>query len=302
MINLKAIDAIRAIKPTRSRDRKRAVRPAMQGDVVVGYVRVSTEEQELSPVAQRAAIEGYAKAHGWTLAAVYEDIGVSGGAPADRRPGFMALLNGIVEHDARVVVVSKLDRLSRDIVFTAIAERLFLDTGTLLRSVASEGTEDPNDPGQWLQRTLLTAFAQYERMQIRMRTKTALAVRKGRGQRVGSVPFGYEPADKGVAMPPASTERTGCVLAMRLASQGWSMRRIAATLTEIGVPPRSAHAQTISRMISAAVDNGWTLPPEEEKAYLARAAAYTPPGRRWRRNRCVTTAQARIVAGRVIPA
>ena len=57
---------------------------------VVGYIRVSTEEQALGPEAQRAAIERWAAARGYTLAAVFEDRGVSGGAALDRRPGLLA--------------------------------------------------------------------------------------------------------------------------------------------------------------------------------------------------------------------
>ena len=47
--------------------------------VVVGYVRVSTDEQALGPEAQLQAIHSWCDAEGATLAAVHDDIGVSGG-------------------------------------------------------------------------------------------------------------------------------------------------------------------------------------------------------------------------------
>ena len=58
------------------------------------YIRVSTEEQtEYSPEAQRRALEGYARQHGYSIdpAHVYVDAGISG-RRAETRPAFMAMI------------------------------------------------------------------------------------------------------------------------------------------------------------------------------------------------------------------
>ena len=48
---------------------------------VVGYVRVSTDEQSLSVDAQQQALERWCQTHQAPLTAVYTDVGVSGGTP-----------------------------------------------------------------------------------------------------------------------------------------------------------------------------------------------------------------------------
>ena len=60
----------------------RCMRKGKIGDpnVVVAYVRVSTDEQKIGPEAQRAAIEAWARAAGVQVVAWHEDLGVSGGS------------------------------------------------------------------------------------------------------------------------------------------------------------------------------------------------------------------------------
>jgi DNA invertase Pin-like site-specific DNA recombinase len=60
---------------------------------VIGYVRVSTDEQTPSVEAQRETLSGWCQAHGATLVEVYTDVGISGGAPLEKRPGLLAALS-----------------------------------------------------------------------------------------------------------------------------------------------------------------------------------------------------------------
>jgi hypothetical protein len=55
----------------------------------VGYVRVSTEEQNLGPEAQRDEIRAWAKRQGVEVVAWHEDR-VSGATPAEKREGFLS--------------------------------------------------------------------------------------------------------------------------------------------------------------------------------------------------------------------
>src|SRR5215210_459490 len=81
---------------------------------VLGYVRVSTEEQADSRAgleAQRDAIIRECRRRGWQLVDVLEDAGYS--AKDLRRPGIRAALEALESGDARALVCAKLDRLSQ---------------------------------------------------------------------------------------------------------------------------------------------------------------------------------------------
>ena len=73
-------------------------------ETVIGYVRVSTNEQTLGPEAQRSALEEWCAARSVVLAGVFTDQGVSGGAVLDQRPGLLAALK---EHYASMLLVAE---------------------------------------------------------------------------------------------------------------------------------------------------------------------------------------------------
>src|ERR1039458_265856 len=92
---------------------------------VIGYVRVSTEEQSSSGAglaAQRLAIEQECVRRGWRLVQVIEDAGYS--AKDLKRPGVQIALETLAAGGAGALVVAKLDRLSRSMLdFTGIMAR-----------------------------------------------------------------------------------------------------------------------------------------------------------------------------------
>ena len=142
-----------------------------QGDskVAVGYVRVSTEEQSLGPDAQRAAIERWAQSRGVRVAAMFEDHGVSGGAPAEKRPGLLAALAALRENGAGVLVAAKRDRIARDTVIAAMVEQAAGRAGATL--ITADGASDGVGPEGALMRGIVDVFAAYERAAIRSRTR-----------------------------------------------------------------------------------------------------------------------------------
>jgi DNA invertase Pin-like site-specific DNA recombinase len=121
--------------------------------VVVGYIRVSTDEQALGPEAKLQAIQSWCDAEGATLTAVHDDIGVSGGTPVEKRPGLNLALDALTEHGAGVLLVAKRDRPARDVVIGAVAERLVERLGA--RVLGTDGTGD--GPEQQLMRHLINA-------------------------------------------------------------------------------------------------------------------------------------------------
>jgi DNA invertase Pin-like site-specific DNA recombinase len=144
---------------------------------VLGYVRVSTEEQGRNGAsidAQRRAIRSEAERRGWQVVEVIEDLGYS--AKDLRRPGIQLALERLEKGDARALVVSKLDRLSRSLLdFTGLMARAQKQGWAL---VALDCGVDTTSPAGEAMANVLATFAQFERRLIGLRTKEAIAERR----------------------------------------------------------------------------------------------------------------------------
>jgi DNA invertase Pin-like site-specific DNA recombinase len=154
---------------------------------VIGYVRVSTEEQGLSGAglqAQRAAIIAECERRGWTLVEIAEDVGRSG--KDLKRPGIHAALDVLAAGEASALVVAKLDRLSRSMLdFARIMATAQKQSWAL---VALDVQVDTSSPGGEAMAHMLATFAQFERRLISERTKQALAQKRASGVRLGAPP------------------------------------------------------------------------------------------------------------------
>jgi DNA invertase Pin-like site-specific DNA recombinase len=213
---------------------RRPSKPSNDNRVAVAYIRVSTEDQHLGPEAQRVAIATWAERQGVTVVATFEDRGVSGGAAIDRRPGLLAAVDALGAHGAGLLVVAKRDRLARDTMIAAMAERLAERAGGRIVSAAGEGEGD--DPASKLMRTMIDAFAEYERALIKARTRSALAIKAARGEKVGGVQL-YGAAD-GLDPARADIEREIVSRASKLRAAGMPIRDIAVDLNSHGLRTR----------------------------------------------------------------
>lgn len=214
----------------------------------VVYLRVSTEDQNLGPEAQRAAIERWARSAGVQLVATFEDR-ISGATPPEDRPGLCAAIEALRHHGAGILVAMKRDRLARDVVIAATIERLAIAAGA--RVVTADGVSVENTPEGALMRTLIDAFAAYERALIRSRTKAALATKRARGERVsGRAPIGY--AFDGARLVPAQHEQRALEIARELRAAGNSFQSIADHLNESNIPCRGGrwHVTTLVRVLA----------------------------------------------------
>jgi DNA invertase Pin-like site-specific DNA recombinase len=204
----------------------------------IGYVRVSSEEQADSGLglqAQRQRIIAFCEMKGLRLADVYEDAGVSAGKPLSSRPSGSRLL-----HAARrgkvVVVVAKLDRLFRSVADAASVIADFGKKGIELVAIA-EGFDMTNPYGRAMAQ-MASVFAELERAMIRERTKSAMDVKRSRGERIsGHAPFGWDfgPDSHLVENP---REQTVIARMRRLRAEGLSYRSIAARLDGEGILPK----------------------------------------------------------------
>ena len=151
---------------------------------VIGYVRVSTDEQSTSGAglaAQRAAIEAECARRGWQLVTTFEDAGYS--AKDLKRPGVQEALDTLQRGEAGALVVAKLDRLSRSMLdFTAIMATATKQSWAL---VALDCAVDTTTPAGEAMANVLATFAQFERRLIGQRTREALAAKRAAGVRLG---------------------------------------------------------------------------------------------------------------------
>ena len=176
------------------------------------YTRKSTEdglEQEFNSLdAQREACEAYIlsqRHEGWTLVTNhYDDGGFSGGSML--RPGLKALLADIEAGLVDVIVVYKVDRLTRSLAdFAKIVERLdakqasFVSVTQAFNTTTSMGRLTLN---------VLLSFAQFEREVTGERIRDKIAASKKKGMWMGGpVPLGYEVVDRKLVAVPEEAER-----------------------------------------------------------------------------------------------
>ncbi len=182
---------------------------------VLGYVRVSTDEQSNSGAgleAQRGAILAECERRGWELVELIEDAGYS--AKDLKRPGVQEALRALESGEATALVVAKLDRLSRSMIdFTRIMAEAQKQGWAL---VALDCAVDTTTPAGEAMAHMLATFAQFERRLISQRTREALAIKKAEGVQLG----------RPRSMPDELRERI-----RRMHADGESLAAIARTLT-----------------------------------------------------------------------
>lgn len=209
----------------------------------IAYRRCSTSEQAesgLGLAAQLTACEAAAGRLGLTVAAVFDDAGVSGSTEGEEREGFMSAVAVLEKGD--VLLVAKRDRLGRDPIAVAMIERLVGRKGARIVSAAGEGTEG-NDPAAVLMRRMVDAFAEYERLLIGARTKAALGALKRLGVKLGAPALGTGRAEEidaaGRRLVIAVEDETRAVAAARAyRAEGLSLRAVAVRLTADGLKPK----------------------------------------------------------------
>jgi DNA invertase Pin-like site-specific DNA recombinase len=195
----------------------------------IGYIRVSTDKQAdrgVSLDAQAEKIRAMAVVHEGELIDIIVDGGES--AKSLNRPGMTRLLELVDSGAVKAVIVAKLDRLTRSVKDLCTLLERFERRGVALVSVA-ESLDTGSAAGR-LVLNIMTAVSQWEREAIGERTRDALNHKRGKGERVGNLAFGYRLADDGQHLEPDPTEQDALTEIRRLRSDGMAMRGIAAAL------------------------------------------------------------------------
>ncbi|HEU4406816.1 MAG TPA: recombinase family protein [Polyangiaceae bacterium] len=163
------------------------------------YTRKSTAaglEQDFNSLdAQREACEAYVRARrgdGWRLLPERYDDGGFTGATLDR-PAFQRLLEDVDAGKVDLVVVYKVDRLSRSLLdFARVMERLGRAGAAFVSVTQNFSTADAMGR---LTLNVLMSFAEFERSMIAERTRDKIAASRRRGKWTGGpVPLGYDVA------------------------------------------------------------------------------------------------------------
>ena len=201
----------------------------------IAYTRVSTKKQGKSGLgleAHEEALKRFAEAEGYKLIETFSEVETGKGADAlDRRPKLKAAIAKAKEHEAPIIV-SKLDRLSRDVHFVS---------GLMVHEVPFIVTELGADCDPFMLH-LYAALAEKERRLISQRTRDALQAKKAQGKKLGGI------RPKTIKNANARAEKLRLILKEL---EDLSANAIARELNVRKVPTPSGgpwHAQTVIRV------------------------------------------------------
>ena len=224
------------------------------GKLVVGYIRVSTEEQASEGVsleAQEAALSAYCTMRGLTLVELVTDAGVSAGKPLARREGGSRVLDLVKRGEVGSVVAWKLDRLFRDCAdcLTVTGRWDRAEVALHLVDMGGQAIDTSTAMGRFFL-TVMAGAAEMERNLVRERTAAGMAHKKAKGERVGTVPFGFKVAADGVALEEDSAEQEVIARIKALRAEGVTLQAITDALNNDGTPARGKrwHLTTVARL------------------------------------------------------
>ena len=187
--------------------------------------------------AQREACEAYIKsqAHeGWTLIAGHFDDGAFSGASLVR-PALQSLLEQVRARKVDIIVVYKVDRLTRSLADFAKLVELF-DAHEVSFVSVTQSFNTTSSMGR-LTLNVLLSFAQFEREVIGERVRDKIAASKRRGIWVGGpVPLGYRSVDKKLEVVPEDAALVRKIFADYL--RVGSILELASSLEQEGTKPR----------------------------------------------------------------
>ena len=204
----------------------------------VGYIRVSSDQQAESGLSlehQRDKVRAAASLHDLDLQSVIVDAAES--AATLERPGMRRVLDLVRAKKVDAVIVLKLDRLTRNVRDLADLLDLFSSRKVALMSV-SESLNTETAAGRMVV-NMLGVIGQWEREAIGERTSAALSAKRVRGERAGTVPYGFALAADGSRLKANEKERRAVRLMLECREAGFSLRDTAAELNRKGLSTRA---------------------------------------------------------------
>lgn len=198
------------------------------------YTRVSTDAQgedgKVSLPEQERMAKACIESKGWLYVKTYEDNGFTG--RNTNRPGLQEMLTDVRNGEIDVIVIFKLDRLSRKQRDTlAIIEDDLLHNNVDL--VSLNETLDTTTPWGRAMIGILSSFNQMESENIALRTTVGrYATARNGGYAGGKPPLGYRPVNGTLEIVPEEAEIVRKVFALR--KEGKTLQGIADELNKAG--------------------------------------------------------------------
>ena len=203
------------------------------------YARVSTEEQAkegFSIPAQKERLRAFCQSQGWTIVKEYIEEGWS--AKNLERPQMKKMLRDIKKGEIDIVLVYRLDRLTRSVLDLYVLLKSFDDSNVAFRS-ATEVYDTSTAMGR-LFLTLVAALAQWERENLVERVRFGIEQMIDEGKKPGGhSPYGYK-FDKDFNCTIIENEAKTVNMIFQLYCDGFGFRSIADRLNELNIKPRIA--------------------------------------------------------------
>jgi site-specific DNA recombinase len=205
----------------------------------IGYIRVSTQDQVSSGLGlenQRNKIKQFCSSKDIELIEIIEENGISGGIPIEERKEGSRLCEYIRNKNNKIgsVVMLNLERGFRDTEDCLHHAKEWIRYGVEINFLDMSGLDASTSMGM-LQITMRAGFSEFERRQIGDRTRSALAVKRSRGEKTGGIcPYGFVPTIN----RDGKQEVIGLVKKMR--GMKMSPEKIAGKLNEAGIKPKAA--------------------------------------------------------------
>ena len=210
----------------------------------IGYVRVSTDQQADSGLSlddQTRKVRAQSELSDLNLVEILTDAGES--ASSLDRPAMADLLRRVDGGAVDVIIVAKLDRLTRSVKdLSLLLERLGKakradGDGRGVDLISTAESLDTSSATGRLMLNILASVSQWEREVISERTTAALREKRAQGYRAGTVPFGYVANTDG-KLSENEPEQAALRAIRELRAEGNSWRAVAAELNEQGFRTR----------------------------------------------------------------
>jgi DNA invertase Pin-like site-specific DNA recombinase len=202
----------------------------------VAYLRTSSHanvgSDKDSDKRQRAAIEAFAKANGYTIVSEHYDAAVSGADPVGDRPGFARMLAELMANGARTIIVESPDRFARDLMVQLAGHDMLKERGIALVAASAPAHFIEDTPTAVLMRQMLGAIAQFDKTTTvaklaaaRKRKRLATGKCEGRKSHAEVRPEVVALAKKLARKKPKGGQLSLRAIAAELASQGYLNER-----------------------------------------------------------------------------
>lgn len=224
----------------------------------IGYTRCSTQEQADSGLgldAQSERIRAYCTMRELELIEIVTDAGVSGGKPLASREGGQQVITMLKKDQAQAVVMLKLDRMFRNAgdCLTTVEEWNRSDVSLHIVDLGGNAIDTTSAAGRFML-VILAGAAEMERNLTRERTKSAMAVKRANGHRVGTVPYGYDLGEDGASLVPNDAQQQIIAEIQSMRAHGKTLEQIADDLTTRGIPTKTGKSncwthQSVARIV-----------------------------------------------------